>query len=131
MYINRKIRNATPVEYKGIKFRSKLEKSCYDILEKSGIEFKYEPFEVELIPAFSYLGKHMRAWTYTPDFVVFHNIIIEIKGFPNDVWGYKKKMILKWIVDNNYQYEFYEVRNQKQLEILINELKNRNICEQT
>ena len=70
--------------------------------------------------------KNAREWHYSPDFVIFNNVIIEVKGFPNDVWGYKKKMILKYIVDHNYMYEFYEVKNKTQLRTLIKELKAKN-----
>lgn len=124
--INKKIRNANPEIYKGITFRSKLEASCAKLLDELGIEYKYEPFKIVLLPAFKYLNKSLREWAYHPDFVIFNNIIIEVKGFPNDIWGYKKKMILKYIVDHNYQYEFYEIKNKTQLFNLINQLKERN-----
>lgn len=123
--MNKKIKNATIEVYKGITFRSKLEASCAKLLDELNIPYQYEPFKIILLPKFNYLGKTLREWSYTPDFVIFNNIIVEVKGFPNDVWGYKKKMILKYIVDNNYNYEFYEVKNKSQLRILINELKQR------
>lgn len=123
--MNKKIKNATVEVYKDIVFRSKLEASCAKLLDELNVPYQYEPFKITLLPKFNYLGKTLREWSYTPDFVIFNNIIVEVKGFPNDVWGYKKKMILKYIVDNNYNYEFYEVKNKSQLRILINELKQR------
>ena len=126
MIKNKKIKNATVTVYNGITFRSKLEAECAKILDEEGINYQYEPFKIILLPSFKYLGKTLREWHYSPDFVVFNNIIIEIKGFPNDVWGYKKKMILKYIVDHNYMYEFYEVKNKTQLRTLIKELKAKN-----
>lgn len=123
--VNKKIRNATIEVYKGITFRSKLEASCAKLLDELGVTYKYEPFKITLLPTFKYLGKTLREWSYTPDFVIYNNIIVEVKGFPNDVWGYKKKMILKYIVDNNYNYEFYEVKNKTQLCKLIEDLKKK------
>lgn len=123
--MNKKIKNATIEVYNGITFRSKLEASCAKLLDELNVPYQYEPFKIILLPAFKYLSKTLREWSYTPDFVVYSNIIIEVKGFPNDVWGYKKKMILKYIVDNNYNYEFYEVKNKSQLRSLILELKQR------
>ena len=126
MIKNKKIKNATITVYNGITFRSKLEAECAKILDEEGIKYQYEPFKIVLLPSFKYLGKTLREWSYSPDFVLFNNIIVEIKGFPNDVWGYKKKMILKYIVDHNYMYEFYEVKNKTQLRTLIKELKAKN-----
>ena len=123
--MNKKIKNATIEIYNGITFRSKLEASCAKLLDELNVPYQYEPFKIILLPTFKYLSKTLREWSYTPDFVVYNNIIIEVKGFPNDVWGYKKKMILKYIVDNNYNYEFYEVKNKSQLRSLILELKQR------
>ena len=124
--INKKIKNATVTIYNGITFRSKLEAECAKILEEEGVKYRYEPFKITLLPSFKYNGTTYRCWQYSPDFVVYNNIIIEIKGFPNDVWGYKKKMILKYIIDHDYIYEFYEVKNKKQLRELIKELKAKN-----
>ena len=126
MIKNKKIKNATITVYNGITFRSKLEAECAKILDEEGIEYQYEPFKIILLPSFKYLSKTLREWSYSPDFVIFNNVIIEVKGFPNDVWGYKKKMILKYIVDHNYMYEFYEVKNKTQLRTLIKELKAKN-----
>jgi hypothetical protein len=126
MIKNKKIKNATVTIYNGITFRSKLEAECAKILDEEGIKYQYEPFKIVLLPSFKYLGKTLREWSYSPDFVIFNNVIIEVKGFPNDVWGYKKKMILKYIVDHNYIYEFYEVKNKTQLRTLIKELKAKN-----
>ena len=126
MIKNKKIKNATVTVYNGITFRSKLEAECAKILDEEGIKYQYEPFKIILLPSFKYLGKTLREWSYSPDFVIFNNVIIEVKGFPNDVWGYKKKMILKYIVDHNYIYEFYEVKNKTQLCTLIKELKAKN-----
>lgn len=123
MSINKKIKNATPTTYNGIKFRSKLEAEVAKIFDAEGVEFQYEPFKVDLVPTFKYLGETIRSWTYTPDFVIFNNIIIEVKGYANDAWPLKKKMILKHIVDEGYKFEFYEVRSKTQAIKLVRQLK--------
>jgi len=128
--VNRKVKNATPTVYNNIRFRSKLEASCAKTLDELGVKYQYEPFKIELIPGFQYLGKSYRAWDYTPDFVVYNNILIEVKGWKTDVYAYKKKMILKYIVDHDYCYEFYEVQNITQLKKLIEELKLREQCKE-
>jgi hypothetical protein len=123
--MNKKIKNATPEIYNNVKYRSKLEASVAKLLDSLNIDFKYEPFKITLLPAFKYLNKSLREWSYTPDFVIFNNIIVEVKGFPNDSWGIKKKMILKYIVDHNYNYEFYVIKNLNQMRSLIEELRQR------
>ena len=123
--MNKKIKNATPEIYNNVKYRSKLEASVAKLLDSLNIDFKYEPFKITLLPAFKYLNKSLREWSYTPDFVIFNNIIVEVKGFPNDSWGIKKKMILKYIVDHNYNYEFYVIKNLTQMRSLIEELRQR------
>ena len=130
MYKNRKVKNAQITYYNGIKFRSKFEAECAKLLEQNNIKYEYEPFKIELLPTFQYDGKTYRAWTYSPDFVVYNNIMIEIKGFETDTWPIKKKMILKFIIDNNYNYEFYQVKNISQLQKLIDELKQRESCKE-
>ena len=40
---NKKIKNASPLEYDGISFKSKLEKMIYQILKENGFPVEYEP----------------------------------------------------------------------------------------
>ena len=120
--MNRKILHATSTIYNNIKFRSKLEASFAKYFDKAHIEYQYEPFKIILLPKFKYYDDTIRSWSYTPDFVLKDNIIIEAKGFCNDVWANKKKMILKYIVDHDYNYKFHEVHSLIQLKkVLYNE----------
>lgn len=82
---NKKVRNATENVYDGITFKSKLETYVYKQLKAHNLKAEYEPIKFELIPAFTFCGKKIRAMTYTPDFVG-DNFIIEAKGKPNDVF---------------------------------------------
>lgn len=131
MYKNRKVKNATITYYDGIKFRSKLEAECAKLLDRNNVSYKYEPFKIELLPSFQYDGKTYRSWMYEPDFVLYNNIIVEVKGFETDTWRIKEKMILKYIIDHDYQYEFYIVKNTSQLQKLIDELKHRESCKES
>lgn len=125
MTINRKIVNATPTEYNGIKFRSKLECRVAQILDKNNISYQYEPFKIQYIPKFEYKGQKYRAAFYTPDFVAEDKYIIEVKGYQNDVYRYKKKLILLELMKSN-KYEFIEIKTLGQLNLWINEYKRSN-----
>ena len=50
--INKKVINATEVTVDGIKYRSKLEARCAQILKENNISFEYEPKTFELVPGF-------------------------------------------------------------------------------
>ena len=120
-----KVRNATPTEYDGIKFRSKLEVYTYKNLREAGISADYEQHRFELLPAFVALsGKKYRAMTYLPDFVG-KDFIIECKGFPNESWPLRKKLFEYALVRNNLQYNFYEVHTQKEVDALVLNLKTK------
>ncbi len=145
---NKKIKNTRKREIDGITFRGTLESKCYIILRDSGLEFSYEPEKYNLIEGyvpeiqvllpknkgvtsslFSYKDKKIRAITYTCDFkiVIQPNIIVvvEVKGFANDVYPLKRKLIISYfskIKDSN-EYIFAEIRSEKQMTELINYLK--------
>lgn len=118
---NKKIRNASPKEYNGIKFKSQLEVMTYKTLLQEGIEPSYEketyvlwdgfvptvPFYTKnkfkrkdrrievLSPSTCRDNRPLSQITYTPDFTFDYNgkhIIIEDKGIQNDVYPYKFKM---------------------------------------
>ena len=50
--INKKVINATEVTVNGVKYRSKLEARCAQILKENNISFEYEPKTFELISGF-------------------------------------------------------------------------------
>ena len=63
--INKKVINATEVTVNGVKYRSKLEARCAQILKENNISFEYEPLKIEYIPKFEYYGEKYRAAFYT------------------------------------------------------------------
>lgn len=120
-----KVKNATPTEYNGIKFRSKLEVYTYKKLREARISVDYEQHRFELLPAFVALsGKKYRAMTYLPDFVG-KDFIIECKGFPNDSWPLRKKLFEYALVRDKLKYNFYEVHTQKEVDALVLNLKKQ------
>lgn len=123
---NMKIKNATPMEYDGINFKSKLEVMTYKTLVENGFTPKYEAVTYVIwdgfIPTIPFLTKDkfkrknhnivsvgtwtvndkrgQKSITYTPDFTFSYNgknIIIEAKGMENDVFGYKFKIFRKYL----------------------------------
>ena len=125
--INKKVINATEVTVNGVKYRSKLEARCAQILKENNISFEYEPLKIEYIPKFEYYGEKYRAAFYTPDFLVDNKYILEIKGWKTDTYRYKKKLVLlKLLKDNNYtKYRFFEIKTITQLRQWIKNYKDK------
>lgn len=119
-----KVRNATPNIYDGIKFRSKLETYTYKKLKKAGIDAEYESTHFELIPKFEYNGEKVRAMTYLPDFVG-KNFIIECKGLVTDSFPLRWKIFKYYLKQENKDYKLFLVRNQKQVDEMVNELSKK------
>lgn len=126
--MNRKIINASTTSIDGIKFRSKLESKMYSLLKNTTLKFSYEPYHITLVEAFFskkpwiVRGKEhsikQQDLTYTPDFVVFGKdtvYLIEVKGFPNDSYPIKRKLLLKWISENEYPFIFMELKNTEEM----------------
>ncbi len=139
---NKKIKGATLAEYKGIKFKSILECSCYKKLENSGFDFSYESEKITLWDGIKlqntkvYAPKKIKAGkynkflelqtrallntTYTPDFIVTkgnYKIYFDVKGKENDIYPIKKKMFLKTLEERNdgINYIFFEPHNVRQM----------------
>lgn len=125
--VNKKVINATEVTVNGVKYRSKLEARCAQILKENNISFEYEPLKIEYIPKFEYYGEKYRAAFYTPDFIVDNKYILEIKGWKTDTYRYKKKLVLlKLLKDNNYtKYRFFEIKTITQLKQWIKNYKDK------
>lgn len=119
-----KVRNATPNIYDGIKFRSKLETYTYKKLKEAGIDAEYESTHFELIPKFEYNGEKVRAMTYLPDFVG-KNFITECKGLVTDSFPLRWKIFKYYLKQENKDYKLFLVRNQKQVDEMVNELSKK------
>lgn len=117
-----RVKNATPTQVDGIKFRSKLEAYAYKKFKEAKIPVEYEQHRYMLLPSFIFENKTVRAITYLPDFVG-KNFIVECKGFPNESWPLREKLFKYYIINNMPKYKYYLVRNQKQVDELISLLR--------
>lgn len=129
---NKKIKNATTKELDGIQFKSQLEATIYKTLVSNAITPEYEKRTFEFVPrlrptvpffnrvkkVFGLEMKPLHPITYTPDFTFEYDgmlIVIEAKGFENDVYPVKKNLFRRYL-ENLPQYSMYfEIRTKKEL----------------
>lgn len=64
--------------------------------------------------------------TYLPDFVG-KDFVIECKGFPNEAWPLREKLFNYFLYQNNSNLRFYVVHTQKEVDALIDNLKNNKL----
>lgn len=129
--VNKKIKNATPLDYDGMHFKSQLEVMCYKTLKELGFSPLYEQKKYQIflgfVPHVPFYTKNtftrknkninivsgstvvdfrkINPWDYTPDFYLEYNdyiIYIECKGFYNDVARYKSKLF-RWFLEKTQQ----------------------------
>ena len=131
---NKKIKNASPLEYEGIHFKSKLEKMAYQTLRENGLPVEYEPKKFIIWEGFKptvpFYNKDTKTRmlklenkkiiniTYSPDFVFdYHDyqVIIESKGLENDLFPMKKKIFRKWLEEHEPKSIYFEIYTKRQL----------------
>lgn len=117
---NKKVINATKVEFDGKLFDSKLEVRFAMLLKESNIDYEYNKLTIEVMPKFTYNNEHIRAAKYTPDFVV-NNYLIEVKGYPTDAWKVRRKLILNYM-HSHPEWKYREVHNITEMRNLMKEL---------
>ena len=146
---NKKIKNASPLEYDNITFKSKLEKMVYQTLKENSFPVKYEPQKFIIWEGFrpsvpfydkdkntrmlKLDSKKVINITYTPDFVFTYNnhlIIIEVKGIENDIFPLKKKMFRKWLEENHPNSIYFEIYTKRQLLQAIDIIKQLTTLQQ-
>lgn len=137
--INKKIKNATSTEFNGIKFKSKSEVMVYKILLQEGFKPNYEPTKYIIWEGFKpsvltykpdksgelvIQNKKLIDITYTPDFLFVAPdnktlVILEVKGFCNDLYPVKEKMFRKFLEELSENYNqpvvFFQIKTKKQL----------------
>ena len=136
--MNKKIKNATSLVYDNIQFKSKTEVMVYKTLLQSGFKPKYEAIKYVIWQGFKptvpyytkgkdknlhRADKKLVDITYTPDFTFLApdktTVIIEVKGFANDVYPIKRKMFrgyLEYIQNTlNQPVIYFEIYTKKQL----------------
>ena len=133
-----KVKNAKKSVYDGKEFKSNLELHCYKELEKAKILVQYEENTFTIFPAMVYplacyegtskklynKGSKIRPITYTPDFVDPNGkFIIETKGYANESFPLRWKLFKKHLKDNNHHYVLFMPRNKKQVDEVIELIK--------
>lgn len=129
---NKKIKNATTKELDGINFKSQLEATIYKTLVSNAITPEYEKRKFEFVPrlrptvpffnrvkkVFGLEMKPLHPITYTPDFTFEYDgmlIVIEAKGFENDVYPVKKNLFRRYLEDLPQYSMYFEIRTKKEL----------------
>lgn len=122
---NKKIKNATPNTFDGIKFRSKLETFAYRRFKEEGLSFAYEKHRFILLKGFEYKEEKLRPITIKPDFVdIKSKVIIEIKGWENDAWPIRNKLFKKFLSSKKMiGYKYFICKNQTEINEIIKQLK--------
>lgn len=135
---NKKIKNATPVDFQNLHFKSTIERTIYKALIQQGIVPLYEGFTYTLSPDIRpkntpyYTRRKVKnqgtalclemspidSITYTPDFTFVLNgifVIIEVKGFVNDTFPIKRNLFRKYLENEETPTMYFEVRSKKEL----------------
>jgi len=123
--VNKKVMNATKVEYDGKLFDSKLEATFAKYLKMNHINYEYNTLTIEVMPKFRYCDEAIRAAKYTPDFVI-GDYLIEVKGFPTDAWKVRRKIILHYMFQHP-EWKYREVKKVSEMIDVINEIKERGL----
>ena len=102
--------------FKGIDYKSGLEKNMAMLLDEANIKFQYEPVKFDVVPSFKFNvdsyekqsngkgdmvnrgQKNVLSVSYTPDFIG-EGFIIETKGYANETFPLRWKLFKKMIVD--------------------------------
>lgn len=132
--MNKKIKNATPLEFDNITFKSKLEVMIYKTLKEAGFSVMYEPVKYVIWEGFKPTvpfynrdkvtkllkedNKKLINISYTPDFIFQykdHTIIIEGKGMENDIYPLKKKLFRAYLEQHIPNSLYFEIFSKKQL----------------
>jgi hypothetical protein len=114
---------ATKVQADGLTFDSKLEYFAYLKLREMGIRFEFKNCYT-ILPTFKYNGKTIRKMTWTPDFeLTDHNLILDTKGYANDRWSVKLKVIQKFFHETKEDPpQILTAKNQKEVLDLLSSL---------
>lgn len=112
--MSERIVNVHEQDYGGKHFRSSLEAQTAKTLDAMGIPYQYEEKRIELLEGFRspFQKDKVRAITYTPDFII-GPIMLECKGFETPEWKLKKKLVFKWLQENEPNTIFYQIHDAK------------------
>lgn len=133
-------------DFKGISYKSSLEKTMAMLLDEAGIEFKYEPETFKVVEPFEFNidsyerqsngkgdminrgQKKVQAVSYTPDFIG-DGFIIETKGYANETFPLRWKLFKKMIVDQPERFDditLYKPQKISECEDVVKLIKEKN-----
>lgn len=132
---NKKIKNAKKVDQHGnpvqnvqewrkthpndLLFDSTLEWKVWHSLIIAKIPFKLKE-TIELQPAFNFNGEKIRPITWTPDFTIENAcLFIDAKGYPNDSWPMKLKMVKFAMWRLGQEYSVYTIQQHSHITELL------------
>ena len=122
-----RVKNATKVDKYGLHFRSKLECYTYEAFMKAGISVEYEPKHFTLLDKFEFNKEKIRAITYLPDFIGNYKnnkFVVECKGMITESFPLRWKLFKYYLKRHRSKHKCYMVRNHKQVDEMINDIKN-------
>ena len=122
-----RVKNATKVDKYGLHFRSKLECYTYEAFMKAGIPVEYEPKHFTLLNKFEFNKEKIRAITSLPDFIGNYKnnkFVVECKGMITESFPLRWKRFKYYLKRHRSKYKCYMVRNHKQVDEMINDIKN-------
>lgn len=110
-----RILNVSPKVYNGVSYRSTLEAETAKTLDLLGIPFSYECRKITLLEGFRcpFQTNKVTHITYTPDFEIGDFIILECKGFETPEWKLKRKLVYRYLMDNEPRVCFYQIHDNK------------------
>ena len=118
---NKKIKNSKKAVHNWIKFDSWLELYAYKRFIQESISFEVKK-KFTIQEWFGFQWDKIRPIEMIPDYIVW-NCIVETKWYPNDSYPMKLKMLKKHIVDQSLWYDIQILKNQKQIDQFIINLK--------
>lgn len=110
--MSERIQNVHPKEYKGVMYKSTLEAETAEALDCMGLPIRYEERRLTVLEGFRcpFQKDKVRAVYYKPDFTL-GNIIIECKGFETPEYLLKKKLIFKYLMENEPGTCFFQIHD--------------------
>ena len=110
--MSERIQNVQPKEYKGVMYKSTLEAETAEALDCMGLPIRYEERRLTVFEGFRcpFQKDKVRAIYYKPDFMV-GDIILECKGFETPEYLLKKKLIFKYLIDNEPNLIFHQIHD--------------------
>ena len=112
--MSERIQNVQPTEYKGVMYKSTLEAETAEALDCMGLPIRYEERRLTVLEGFRcpFQKDKVRAIYYKPDFMI-GDVIIECKGYETPEYLIKRKLIFKYLMENEPDLMFHQIHDTK------------------